>query len=252
MLQYLKNLQQIGLNHNQAKTYLACLELGTTTIIGISKRTGIARTTTYDNVRVLKKYGLITEIIENGKHMLIAESPVKLSNILEVKKQKIDDCIPGLLAVFESSKAKPKIQFFEGVKGIEKILDLSVVDNKNKVTQILGDVGTLFSWIPEPSIKLFTSKRVKRAIRNYAITTTSTENMKKFNMLDKMRHKREFREMRFAPEPMKLPLMLYGYDNVVALMSSTKEGFSILVESKEFADTFRSLFNFIWSFSKEV
>lgn len=252
MIQHLKNLQQIGLNTNQAKTYLASLELGPSTVIKLSKKTGIIRTTVYDNIRVLKDYGLISEIVENGRHLFVAESPKKLTNVLEKKKLKIEESIPDLLEVFNEFKIRPKLRFFEGVKGIEKILNLSVDGNKTRVTQIMGDIGSLFSWIPEPNMKLFTTKRVKKAIRNYAITTTSLNDLKEFNMLDNRRHRSELREVRVAPEPMSLPLILYRYDSSVALISSTKEGFSVLVESKEFAETFESLFKFIWSFSEEV
>lgn len=123
MQQHIKTIQNIGLNKNQANVYLACLELGPSTVIKLSKHTGIIRTTIYDNLRVLKEHGLIAETIDDaGKILFTAENPQKLLKVLENKKQQITESLPSLIELFNTTKTNPKIQFFQVNKELQKSL----------------------------------------------------------------------------------------------------------------------------------
>jgi len=54
-----KELQEIGLNANEAKIYLSILKLGEATANRIANLSEIARSTTYDILEKLKHRGLI-------------------------------------------------------------------------------------------------------------------------------------------------------------------------------------------------
>lgn len=252
MLQYLRNLEQIGLNVNQAKTYLACLELGQTTVIKLAQKTGIIRTTIYDNLRALKEYGLVTETVEGGRRMFIAESPAKLANILEAKKQTIEESLPALMEIFNSAKAKPKIQFFHGVKGIMKIHEMSNQENPAKKNLILGDLNAEFSWLSREQRLPYKRERIKRAIRNYTLSTNTLAEIKKFSNYDPDRHKRDLREIKMTPAALSIPFLFYSWHDKVAIFSSSREGYAMVIESPEFTAGFKSLFDFLWQLSQTI
>jgi len=252
MNQHLKNLKCIGLNSNQAKVYLAALEMGQTSVIELAKKTHLNRTAIYDYIIVLKEYGLINEIVSQGKRLFIAEHPGKLNNIVDIKKQKIQESLPELLSLFKTAKIKPGIQVFEGIQGISKIIELSIIHNHEKKRYIFGDLNTLFSWIPEPQMQSFINLRIKKAIRNYTIAANSLEEVHKFSHYDEQKHKKELREIRLMPKGFNFPFQFYAYDDNIALISSTQEGYSILIKSLEFSTAFKSLFKFIWEMSQEV
>jgi len=45
-------------------------------------------------------------------------------------------------------------------------------------------------------------------------------------------------------------LLFYIFNYQVAMLSSKKEGYSILIDSPEFSTAFQSFFNFLWEISK--
>ena len=197
MLEHLKNLQNIGLNKNQIKVYLASLELGSATVIELARKTDIIRTTIYDNLRVLKKYGLITEIInENGKNLFIPENPGKLLRALESKKQKIKESIPDLLEIFHSTKTRPKIQFFYGKQGIIELMEIANQENPERENFLLGDLKAKFSWLSREERLPYKKQRIKKAIRNYIIATNTFEEVKQFSRHDPKKHQKELRQIR--------------------------------------------------------
>lgn len=83
-------LIEIGLTENEARTYLAALELGETTIVRISKKSGVKRTTTYLSVESLKEKGFLSELKKKKKIFFYAEDPRILQDKIEERKKAID------------------------------------------------------------------------------------------------------------------------------------------------------------------
>ena len=75
MATLLKILQNLGIQEKQAKVYLACLELGSATIQELAQKSKVKRTSIYNFLEELKNLGLITEIKEGKKLLLIPENP---------------------------------------------------------------------------------------------------------------------------------------------------------------------------------
>jgi len=61
-----KILEEIGLEHIEAKIYLALVELGETTAGDIAKKTNLQRSTTYLYLEKLIKLGLVSYIFRNN------------------------------------------------------------------------------------------------------------------------------------------------------------------------------------------
>jgi sugar-specific transcriptional regulator TrmB len=172
MKEIIKTLNNIGLNKNQAKTYVTMLELGKASVIDICRVSGIARTTIYDNFRVLKSTGLATEVWEKGKKYFIAESPENIQKILEDKQKAVSGVITDLVKIFNVSKLKPRITIMNGKKGLIKMHQFSLIFNTNKRTRWLGEVDSLFSYLSEKFVKNYVKKRVEKGIRNQVLTTS--------------------------------------------------------------------------------
>jgi sugar-specific transcriptional regulator TrmB len=250
MRETIKILENIGLNKNQAKTYLTLLELGKSNVIRIAKESGITRTTIYDNIRALKEYDLVTESWEKGKKYFIAESPENIVKIVNEKKKVVEKVIPSLLKTFKVSKTNPRITIMNGVKALKKMHSLSLAYNKNKRTRWLGEVESLFTYLSENFIKNYVAKRVQKGIRNQVITTDVI--LKRKEMYSARRNKESLREIKYLPGVSEIDTAMFNFDDIVFLVSSAKEGFVVMIESKEFAKTFNSMFDFMWGCGKEV
>ncbi len=247
MRDIIKILNNIGLNKNQAKAYLTMLTLGKTTVLNIAKESKIARTTLYDNINTLKELGLASE--ENGKKYFKAESPENILKIVETKKCVIEKIIPVLLKMYKTSKLTPKIVIMNGKKGLIKMHQSSLFC-KSKRTRFLGEVESLFSYLSENFVKNYIKKRVERGIRNQVLTSSKILNRKE--MYSKEKNKENLREIKYLENIGNIDTSIFNFDEYIYIISSSKEGFIIMIESKEFSETFSSIFDFLWKIGRAV
>lgn len=127
-MNYLDELQKLGLKENEAQIYLAGLKLGPTVISNLSKETGLKRTNVYALVNNLMEKGLFSLKESGFKQFYLAESPENLKNLVE---QKTDQLINFLESKIEKNRNTGTNNFFhfKGVGGM-----------KNAFTSMLGDL----------------------------------------------------------------------------------------------------------------
>ena len=116
-------------NDQSYQLYLASLELGDTTILKLSRKTKIPRSTCYLLIKDLIKQGLITNHEQGKKKYFKAENPEKIKNIIAVEKARIlkqEEIIinelPLLQALYQDKLFKPTITFYQGVVKFEILL----------------------------------------------------------------------------------------------------------------------------------
>lgn len=125
-----KMIIDIGLTPSEADVYLACLELGPTSIFQLSQKVDIPRPTIYLIIKSLLKKDLILTTVAGKRRRFVAENPEKLVALAQGHKNQLEDTIaklrnslPQLSAVYNQQVAKPKISCFEGVNGVIKIYE---------------------------------------------------------------------------------------------------------------------------------
>src|SRR3989344_6643452 len=127
----LERLKNIGLSDNEAKVYLAMLELGLSPVIEIARKAEINRPTAYVQIESLKKKGLVSTQVKGKKHLFIAESPARLEFYLdselkdvEQKKDELGKVLPDLEKLFTSAGSRPSVRLFEGKEGLLAMRDI--------------------------------------------------------------------------------------------------------------------------------
>ena len=73
-----KVLENLGLSEKEAQVYLSLIELGTGSVVQISKASQIKRPTTYLILDELKNRGIVTESQEKNRIIFAAEDPAVL------------------------------------------------------------------------------------------------------------------------------------------------------------------------------
>lgn len=248
----LKTLKQVGLEENEAKIYLALLELGETTVIPLSKEASLARTTCYSVIDRMANKGLLSKVTR-GKHVyLSAASPEKLHEIAilneeEAREQRktIAKVIPQLVGLSEKAPGKPKIQYFSGRQGVRAIFEDLLTSGEVK-SYYLGSVQKCVGIVGESFIKDWIKRRVKAGIFSYGVRIETEE---EFTTTFKSSRKK-MRQIKFAPQGADFPVYTVIYGNKVAFITSKKEGFGLILESKDFTTTFKSLFDITWQASR--
>src|ERR1035437_7851585 len=116
-----KYLQEIGLNEKETAVYLALLQYDNASVLDVSTKTKINRSTTYTILESLAKKGLVSETTVGKKTHYQAEPPERLETfverqkvILEEHSKRLKDIIPQIKSVQRESGEKPLVQYFEG------------------------------------------------------------------------------------------------------------------------------------------
>lgn len=137
-----KALQEFNLSANQAKVYLACLQLGPESVQQIANKAKLNRVTVYGIIHELIQRGFVHEDTIKNKRKFAAYPPMKLYDIvsreheqLEHKKESLKTLIPELKALNKIQAAQTNIIYYEGEEGL-----------KNWSSDALETKGELLEW----------------------------------------------------------------------------------------------------------
>ncbi len=238
-------LEQLGLKDKKADVYLAALELGSATVIEISKKADIKRTTCYDILLDLIKIGLISETSKGKKRLFIGEDPEKILKELENKEKLFSEILPQLKSVYNIKGIKPKIRFYEGKEGLKEVY-----------ADTLKYSGEILAFASEDVVRVlgaewakdYLKKRVKKNIHVRVVlpkTKLISQIIEKDTELLRM-------SKPISPEkyPFSIEINIYGHKKV-ALMSS-REQMGIIIEGDEIYKTMKLIFELVWDILPEV
>jgi sugar-specific transcriptional regulator TrmB len=145
MIELIANL---GLSENEARIYLALLELGPSLVTEISKKSDVNRVSCYDVLEKLVKYNLVTYASgKSSKKRYSAMPPFNLISFLEREQKReerklaeLKEKLPELKLLYKEID-RPSIKFFEGTEGLKAIY----AETLKSKTEILS-VGDCEQW----------------------------------------------------------------------------------------------------------
>lgn len=236
-------LRLAGVEGNKADFYLAALELGQASVTAIAQRAGIGRTNAYEVMDRLTTMGLIGTIDRGSRTLVIAQDPTILVRRLDEQRKALNDVLPELRSIHNSSQFKPKARYFEGLEGIRTILD-ETLSCRSKLLYGILSMDQLLN-VPGPEImQKYIERRIRaginlRVIRSYQrdiehIWPGSND---------------ERRELRFAPPHLDFGMTMYLYDSTVVFISSRKERYALSIQSEESFEMQLALFRSVWDSS---
>ena len=254
----IESLQKIGLSENEAKIYIALLEIGNGTAQQIAQKASVNRPTAYVQLETLMKMGLVSSFEKEPankkgapKTFFRIEDPSYLKKMVEnekhliaVRENELGSLLPDLEKLFVGIGSRPRVRFFDGAEGLKTIQDefLKTTDKLVESAASLDDVLRIFPTHPED----YTPRRVKRGIRSKLIYTTSRGPFLK-DTDEKM-----LRESRYVPtEHFGFSSDMAIYGNSIALSVLREQPYGVIIESKEIADSMRALFNLAWDQAKK-
>lgn len=244
---YERILQKAGLPDKQAKVYIACLEMGRAKAPDIAKKAGIKRSTAYAILDELIQTGLVNYSQRGGIKLFKAQDPQTILEILNERQQAIKNILPDLENIFTSHHLKPRIQFFEGKEGIKRVFEDTLKCKYKQVFQIVR-VKDFIEYPGEDYSKEYIKKRAEKGVQAYALHPVRGDIQNEIYGKTSTKLKRI---VRYALPEIFHTLMIMIYDYKVAMISTRAEGFGFIIESKEFSQTMKSHFDFIWDRSSD-
>ena len=241
-----KQLEQIGLGGKKAEVYLAVLQLGKATVMQIAKKARNKRPTTYDILEDLLAQNLVTQTFEGKKRYFVAEDPSNLKQIIAKQEAKIDQLLPELSSLYNLTPHKPKIRYYEGVEGVRQIYEEYLKANQ-KTIYYFGSVKDEIELLGKEYMKDWVKRRIKQGIKIKAIRFKEKE-----LPIKEFKHGKQYlRDLRFFPFEIKEPFNnIVIFNNKVAITSSRKESYGVIIESAELATSMKYIWQVVWGVSK--
>lgn len=244
-------LSELGFSENEARVYLALLELGRGTVSLITRRAGINRTTGYDILASLVTKQLASVTGKEPKQEYSAESPARLEVLLREEVSRTQarlaetaaNLIPQLKSM-QTTVGRPNVRFYEGKEGlIQAYEDTLTAREPIRAYATIEDMhAALPGYFPR-----YYARRAARGIiaRGILARSPAAEDRARYNAAE-LRETAliPYAKYHFSPE-------INIYDNKV-MIASSREQLGIIIESDEIADAMKKIFELSWAEAKRL
>jgi sugar-specific transcriptional regulator TrmB len=244
---YIQSLIDLGLKENEARVYLACLELGQSTVGKIAEQADIQRTFVYDILADLEERSIVSVVeIRNVKNFS-AISAERLKDRQLEKFEKFKNLIPDLRAFEKTAGDRPRVQFFEGKEGIKLALEDTLNQPYGSKILAYATGEGVYEDMPEFMAK-YLKERVKKNISVQALAPDNAVNR------EHVAHNKEVLRTTVLVSEDKYPFTneIDIYGNKVAIVSLQGEILAVIIESESIAKTQRSIFELAWLGAKNL
>jgi sugar-specific transcriptional regulator TrmB len=248
----IQSLEEFNLHEHQAKVYLALLELGNSTVLDISRKSGVERAHVYFILEQLIKMGLVSRSQKGRAMSFVANNPKNLAADMERKLNRIKDSLPELLAIYQDLGSKPRVQIFEGRKGLVQILkDMVetmqyVPKQKREILEYISPDSAAAAMHEEQ--REFIRERIANKIKIRWIAP-DTELARQFVN----EPKQNLREMRLVPQNLfKAETEINIYGNKINFIGSKGDPIGVIIEHPELAKTMSELFELAWLGTQKI
>lgn len=241
----LSELNELGLSSDEAKVYIALLELGGGYVSQIARKAGKQRATCYYTLAALVERGFASKLRKGAYQHFTPQPPQILIAQTKRRVEIAETVLPQLLSIQNTLARKPKITFYEGRLGIEAIFE----DTLTTETPIVGytNLSLVFELFPD-YFKRYTKEKIRRGIKTRYLSPQSKEVMGKIHQLLKKENDRSYLEILFInPQAFPFQNEVVVYGSKVAIMSlSRQESMTVVIESQSYAQTTRAIFDLSW------
>jgi len=243
-------LKELNFSEKESQVFVVLLENGAIKASDISKIIDLNRTTVYDILESLMKKGVVSKYKKASATYFNAHDPKQLLNYLdrereaadrkiEEQKKKVETSMPDLLSIMNfSKKGRPRVQFFEGEKGMREAYE-DTLTSKEPISAF-ANLQTMKEGLPG----FFPDYFKRRAAKKLFIRGIFPRNKECYEQA--MHNQEEMRDVRYLPdEKMSFSPEVNFYDNKMLLVS-WKEKMAVIIESKELVDLMKLSYNLLW------
>lgn len=143
-----EQLQTIGLSKNEAAVYVACLELGETSIGLIEQKTSLHRQLIYMAAKKLDEEGLVIVSEIRGRKYFRAADPATLERRVEERLDVVRGLIPSLYKIASAPKEHELMRSYHGYEAIRRFyLQSMKTEPAKSEVRVVGVGGQKFSEI---------------------------------------------------------------------------------------------------------
>lgn len=240
----IEKLQSLGLNKNEAATYLELCKLGHSSGGELIKATGFHRNIIYDNLEKLIEKGLVSYVIENNRKVFIASPPHSLQDFIEEEQKAINkkktlanEIINKLKPILGKGNLQHEATIIRGVHALKQELE-NIFNNKLNYISFGAPERSIEIMSPE-YWKTFSSKQLLHGVKGKLIFNESLRDWSK--VIKTRNHNFRFLEKEFEPLTQTI---VYGDTTLIIVW--VDKPITTIIQSKEVAKSYNHFFNLLW------
>jgi HTH-type transcriptional regulator, sugar sensing transcriptional regulator len=241
----LSELLKIGLSNEEAKIYLACLEINGGPVSVIARKAGVHRVSCYHTLENLLGKRLLSQYNKNGVKCFAPEPPEQIVRIAEERVNMAKGLLPELKSLASALGFKPKIRFYEGADGVEKVF-----------TESLSAKGEILGYTNLKNVTAFFPKffgeymrtKLKKKIKTRYLSPTTVDSVHAIDAFMPEEYDRNLIEILLVNKDQFLfENEVLIFNNSVGIVSLERdELLGLIVESPTFARTMKAVFDLAW------
>ncbi|MFW5888166.1 MAG: TrmB family transcriptional regulator [Patescibacteria group bacterium] len=244
---------QTGLSDKEAVVYEFLLKNGEVPAGDIIKKTPLKRGVVYNILEGLRKKGLVSKRTKNKIAYFSPEHPEKLRQYAEERKsglqkaeRNLEANMDRLASDFNLSTGKPGIRFFEGIEGVQKVLEDSLNAREEIYTYV--DVEAVVKHIDKINQE-YVKKRDKLNIKKRALlidTPFARKYLKDYH--------RQVTEIKFLTHKLhSFHTVMQIYDGKISYITLTsKAKIGVVIEDKNIYQMHKILFEVQWNNAQKI
>lgn len=241
MNQNITILQNLGLNNEEARIYLALLGLGGCAASLLAKEVGLKRTTVYPILTSLAEKGLVNVYFRENKRFYYAEKPAKVAGLFHKKIESFESIIPALESMDKKQAQMLGLRFIETINELQEFYSATLDEYRNKSYLAIGNTNV---W-EELDAKFFTQYRKKCALHNIRTKLLLTTDSAKVNPKDE----NLLREFKYLPQKYAFKSAIDIFDDKVLISSPKFSSLAIVIAIPAMVDVFKTIFEMLWDFT---
>lgn len=236
-----KYLYDIGLNEKEAVAYISLLTVENSSVLDLSKKTRLNRSTTYLVLESLARKGLVSETTVGKKTHYQAEPPERLETYIEQRKilldeqsKRLKDILPQIKSVQRESGEKPIVKYFEGKEGVLSMVSESYESpGGDETAYLIYSKDLLFDVFSAQERLKFKQIRTDKNIRTKALYSSTDGHV----ISDETGERVKVDENKY---PFSCDVYIYKDRIRIGILGKHVSG--VFIKSQSLADTLRSLF----------
>jgi len=251
------NLNRLGLSKNEVTLYLTLIGVEADTVLELSKKTSISRSTVYNTVKSLVAKGFAEWIVEQHRKKVRVVRPSQLDFIVNEKKNEFlvaKSSIGELQTMISdqaSRSAQTQVRYYQGKAGMKQMLW-----NSLKAKKVIGysEFGRI-DIVGQKFYDDYVTEFRKRKITDAAITNEDGRDyIKKYVIPKTGNHQLGITGIRYIKKSIYHVSGDHSIYNNVYAMSYWNHGeiVGVEIENEELVKLHTSIFNILWGIAKPI
>ena len=234
-------LIEYGLKEKHAKVYVGCLELGSASVLRISRKVQLPRSTCEIVLEHLKQKEFVYSFKKKRIKYFSPEDPKKVIELVKQKSAELEKMLPAFKELYARASIIPTVRFYTGKEGIKNILR-EILEDASNTKELLAwsSVDDLVALLGKDFYN-FVKNRVALGLPSRVILRDSEKARERLRL-----GASELRQVRLISPDYTHHALTYIWGNKIAMVSLKDELSVLLIESEELAQTQRMLFNSLW------